>query len=365
MRLLIDLKTTGGNTERFLIDSNLAYAQVVATLDDANVLLTSYSIGNQWLSQTDEQSGQVSYLHQDGLGSTRLITDSGGNAIGQYRYTAYGEIAEQTGSADSAFLYAGEQFDAETDNYYLRARYYDPSQGRLTQFDGFEGFQNRPVTLHKYLYGNGDPLNTVDPSGNVGLASISAGLNGRAVLAGRAVGSRALTRAVDKTILPILQTTGRAGGKAALRRLRRCIREKTRCGLNANILIFGRNTPDMLTHVRDAQALNPRSVVLRYDPKNGQRKSTWYRGLAPCNLPTPAQKNCDEYPMFRTAQGGPENSSRVSLRYVPRVQNSVMGGHFSYLARVLKKRRRSDRNFVVVTSWSIPSIALPVGAKRR
>ena len=353
----------GTSTTRYLIDANFAYAQVVAELDDSNTPIITYSIGNQRISQSDAQTGQTHYLHQDGLGSTRLITDETGAPVGAYRFTAYGQIAEQSGIAETDFLYAGEQRDQATDNYYLRARYYDPSQGRLTQFDPFQGFDTRPISLHKYLYGNADPINTVDPSGNFGLASIGAGLNGRAILAGRVAGSRALRQAAERTLLPILQTTGRAGGKAALRRLRRCIREATKCALNANILIFGRDTPDMLAHVRDAQAFNPRSVVLTYDPKPRARNRQWYRGRGPCTLPTPALKQCDEYPMFRTKQGGPENANFVSLRYVPGRQNAVMGGHFSFLTRNMKGRR-AQRKFVVITSWNLPSLALPVGRKK-
>jgi len=74
-------------------------------------------------------------------------------------------------------LYAGEQFDSNLNNYYLRARYYDQSIGRLTSMDTFLGFEKDPVTLHKYLYGNSDPINNIDPSGHISLSSIGAALN--------------------------------------------------------------------------------------------------------------------------------------------------------------------------------------------
>ena len=49
--------------------------------------------------------------------------------------------------------------------------------------DTFQGWENDPVTLHKYAYGNLDPVNHTDPTGNFGLASISAANNIRSILA--------------------------------------------------------------------------------------------------------------------------------------------------------------------------------------
>ena len=41
---------------------------------------------------------------------------------------------------------------------------------------------NEPVTLHKNAYGNLDPVNTVDPSGNFGLVEFGASSNIREIL---------------------------------------------------------------------------------------------------------------------------------------------------------------------------------------
>ena len=48
---------------------------------------------------------------------------------------------------------------------YLRQRYYDSDVGRFTRRDVYEGDINNPVSLHKYLYGNSNPVNFIDPSG--------------------------------------------------------------------------------------------------------------------------------------------------------------------------------------------------------
>ncbi|HIC88786.1 MAG TPA: hypothetical protein EYP04_05230, partial [Anaerolineae bacterium] len=54
---------------------------------------------------------------------------------------------------------------------YLRARYYDLGTGRFTRFDPFFGNLTDPLSLHKYLYVQVDPINGSDPSGRMSLSS--------------------------------------------------------------------------------------------------------------------------------------------------------------------------------------------------
>lgn len=51
--------------------------------------------------------------------------------------------------------------------YYLRARYLDPNLGRFHTLDTYEGRNGEPATLHKYLYTHANPVNLIDPSGNL------------------------------------------------------------------------------------------------------------------------------------------------------------------------------------------------------
>ena len=63
-------------------------------------------------------------------------------------------------------LFTGEQRDPETGMYYLRARYYDPEIGRFITRDTWPGDQQRPMSLNKYMYAEGNPVVFVDPSGH-------------------------------------------------------------------------------------------------------------------------------------------------------------------------------------------------------
>ena len=125
----------------------------------------------------------------DGLGSTRALTDETGAVTDTYDYTVYGEMAFQAGATLNSYLYAGEQYDEGLEQYYLRARYYDQSIGRFTQMDTFEGWGASPITLNKYTYGNADPANHTDPSGNFSLGGQMAALSVSSVLVTAATSS--------------------------------------------------------------------------------------------------------------------------------------------------------------------------------
>lgn len=67
------------------------------------------------------------------------------------------------------YLYTGQQYDSATDLYSLRARYYDPSDGRFLKRDTWAFNFKKPVELNRYLYTANNPINLVDPSGFEGV----------------------------------------------------------------------------------------------------------------------------------------------------------------------------------------------------
>lgn len=123
----------------------------------------------------------------DGLGSVRALTNSAGSLTDTYDYGAFGTLLNRTGTTETHYLFTGEQYDPTLNQYYLRARYYDQGLGRFTQQDTWMGSNHDPVTLHKYLYANTDPVNFIDPTGNFSLSSFSAASTIQAALATSAI----------------------------------------------------------------------------------------------------------------------------------------------------------------------------------
>ena len=169
-----EAQTTGIETTQYIVDTNRAYAQVIKESVN-NSTTVEYTYGDDLLSQT--RNGQSNIYHYDGLGSTRALSDVTGAITDSYDYEAFGETLNVTGTTINSYLYVGEQFDQGLGQYYLRARYYDQGVGRFTQQDTWMGNNSDPITLHKYLYGNADPVNHTDPTGNFSLGSFGAAIN--------------------------------------------------------------------------------------------------------------------------------------------------------------------------------------------
>jgi RHS repeat-associated protein len=49
---------------------------------------------------------------------------------------------------------------------YLRARYYKPADGRFQSRNKWDGDVNRPMSMNRWNYVGGNPVNLTDPSGN-------------------------------------------------------------------------------------------------------------------------------------------------------------------------------------------------------
>lgn len=57
-------------------------------------------------------------------------------------------------------------YDKETEEVYLRARYYQPAMGRFLTRDTYTGESDDPESLHLYTYCENDGVSMVDPSGH-------------------------------------------------------------------------------------------------------------------------------------------------------------------------------------------------------
>jgi RHS repeat-associated protein len=183
------VETLGGTTIQtdYLIDpvNHTGYAQVLEETADDGTTLTriQYTIGDDVISQTKSTwtgsawtANPTQYLLYDGHGSTRQLAGPTQTIVQSYDYDAYGVMlgsaANPADSAQTNYLYAGEQYDSSVQQYYNRARYYNPLNGLFNRVDPYSGNLHDPQSLHKYAFCHANPVNGIDPSGMMTLISI-------------------------------------------------------------------------------------------------------------------------------------------------------------------------------------------------
>jgi RHS repeat-associated protein len=160
------------------------HTQVLEEKDAAGGVVKTYTIGRDMIAQAASAAAALFFLY-DGHGSTRVLLDNlaaiaknaqAANLKQLFAYDAYGNFlplpqyvsheAQVMGQALTALLYSGEQSDL-SGLQFLRARYYNPTNGRFTKVDPFAGIIRDSQSLHKYLYSYSDPVNRRDPSGHL------------------------------------------------------------------------------------------------------------------------------------------------------------------------------------------------------
>ncbi len=116
-------------------------------------------------------AARVYYVLSDHLGTPRVLIDSQGQAVWQWRATPFGASApdeDPDGDGNQVVFnlrFPGQYYDAETRLHYNYFRYYDPGTGRYLTSDpiGLDG------GLNTYLYANANPVRYIDPTGEIPL----------------------------------------------------------------------------------------------------------------------------------------------------------------------------------------------------
>jgi RHS repeat-associated protein len=106
------------------------------------------------------------YLLPDALGSVRQIANTSGYINLTKDYEPYGSVLSSSGSGNSAYGFTGEERD-QSGLIFLRARYMQPRLGVFVSRDPWSGNMMRPGSLNGYAYVEGNPVNAIDPSGQI------------------------------------------------------------------------------------------------------------------------------------------------------------------------------------------------------
>jgi RHS repeat-associated protein len=104
--------------------------------------------------------------HQDGLSTTRVLTDASGNPLDSYVVDEGGIPTSTTGTSTQPVRFTGEPRDEVAGLSYLRSRYYDPFLGRFLSRDSLAGTVTRPASLNRFAYASDNPVTETDPSGH-------------------------------------------------------------------------------------------------------------------------------------------------------------------------------------------------------
>ena len=110
----------------------------------------------------EQASTTWTYYHPDALGSVRQLSDSAGQIPLAQSYEPYGDVLNSAGTGTTSYGFTGEWTDG-TGLINLRARYMNTGVGRFMSRDTWGGDYNRPLSLNRWAYAEGNPIIFTDP----------------------------------------------------------------------------------------------------------------------------------------------------------------------------------------------------------
>lgn len=158
-------RTEGEKTQRFYYDADKVIAE--ATVENGVALPKYRYIRGLNLSMRENTDGEKLYFSQNNHGDVVELRNKSGEVVNSYSYDVWGHPVVKNEQVENSFGFAGELWDDTVSLQYLRARWYDPSQGRFLSEDTYPGDLRNPSSLNLYAYVLQNPLRYLDPSGHV------------------------------------------------------------------------------------------------------------------------------------------------------------------------------------------------------
>jgi RHS repeat-associated protein len=160
-------KVTSAGTVNYYYDEQ----RIIEERDGSDDIAATYVYGT-WIDDvlSMNRGGTDYFYHQNSLGSVAALTTSTGVVAERYEYDAYGNPSvsfirsagekEKSGTGNT-FMFTGREYDAETQTYHYRARFYKPDWGRFGQWDPL----GLITGMNMYEYLNSNSTKYIDPFG--------------------------------------------------------------------------------------------------------------------------------------------------------------------------------------------------------
>ena len=188
--------TTAEGTIRHVYDG----AQSIADLDADGDVVVSYT----WGAGIDNLlavhvNGATYYALTDVQGTVWGYVDASNNIVASFTYDAWGNILSATSSvpalARNRYRFQCREWSAATGLVNFRARWHDPATGRWLSKDpiGLGG------GLNLYAFCGNDPVNSLDPYGEVGalIPIVAPVIVAGAIVGGAYVGANIISGAIN------------------------------------------------------------------------------------------------------------------------------------------------------------------------
>jgi RHS repeat-associated protein len=158
--------TSGGSTTTYQWDVNHPLPQLAVERTGSTTRSYRYDADGAVLSTVT--NGQLSYDSYDPFANVSDLTGTDGTPYWAYSYEPFGTVSAAV-PADASLptdpmRFAGEYQDPTTGLDNLRARQYDPAQGRFTAVDPLDAKTGDPYPA-AYIYAGDQPTIATDPSG--------------------------------------------------------------------------------------------------------------------------------------------------------------------------------------------------------
>jgi RHS repeat-associated protein len=175
-------RTESGATTAFHYDG----LDAPVSLKTASSIDTAYELGSRGEPKALKVASgtpAIEHLSDDGFGNVATVTSTAASVTCTVRYDPFGTpVGPQatdnpcnTGPKPASDLfYRGGRRDPSTGAYQLGSRTYDPAKAGFLTPDSYRNGTSAqdlsvgtdPLTLNRYSYVNGDPVNLVDPDGH-------------------------------------------------------------------------------------------------------------------------------------------------------------------------------------------------------